>query len=205
MSTETVSILIVHASVDGHTQAIAETLGRHLEQRGLSVRVSAISRVEQIESDLSGCVFAACVRYGRHDRRLPALVESNAGLLDRIRWALVSVDLTARDPARRTPERNAYVRKLLARLPVRPDHVEILAGRLDYPSMRRIERWLVRRIMKWTGGPTDPATVIDYTDWDRVEELADLLAAMFGPADDVAGPTVVNTSSRTRNPSRTCQ
>ncbi|MGK7294379.1 MAG: flavodoxin domain-containing protein [Candidatus Wenzhouxiangella sp. M2_3B_020] len=203
MSTDTVSILIVHASVDGHTEAIAEKLGRQLERRGLAVRVSPLSRVEDIEPGISGCVFGACVRYGRHDRRLPALIERNATLLSRIPWAVVSVDLTARDPVRRTPARNAYARKLLARLPVRPDHVEILAGRLDYPAMRRIDRWLIRRIMQWTGGPTDPATVVDYTDWDRVEELADLLAGMFGAVDDVAGSTLANPPSRT--PSRTSQ
>ena len=193
MSTGTVPILIAHASVDGHTQAIAERIGRHLELRGLPVRVRPLADLDELDVGIRGFVAGACVRYGRHDPRLRALVARNANLLGRIPWALFSVDLTARDPARRTPERNAYVRRLLASLPVRPDRVEILAGRLDYPAMRPVDRWLVRLIMQWTGGPTDPTTVVDYTDWRQVERLAHRLAGLFD-ANEFPAPALDGTA-----------
>lgn len=37
---------------------------------------------------------------------------------------------------------------------------------------------MIRLIMKMTDGPTDPNTVIDYTDWEKVDKLADEVAAL---------------------------
>ena len=37
---------------------------------------------------------------------------------------------------------------------------------------------MIRLIMKITGGPTDPSTVIDYTDWAAVDDLARRVCAL---------------------------
>jgi menaquinone-dependent protoporphyrinogen oxidase len=38
---------------------------------------------------------------------------------------------------------------------------------------------MIRLIMTMTGGPTDPATVIEYTDWGQVDAFADDLARHY--------------------------
>ena len=175
------SALFVHASVTGHTRTIAERLAERTREAGFQVRTISIadaSRADPSQHDV--VVMGGCVRYGRHDRRLLAFIDRHSDCLRQRRLVFFSVDLTARDPERRSIDRNVYVRKFLQRSPVRPDHVEIIAGLLDYPGWPPIERALVRLIMKWTDGPTDPGTVTDYTDWDQVDRLADTVSALAG-------------------------
>ena len=65
-------------------------------------------------------------------------------------------------------EGNRYMQKFLQLSPWRPGDLKVIAGKVDYPSWRWHERFMIRLIMKYTHGPTDPTAVIDYTDWDDV-------------------------------------
>ena len=60
----------------------------------------------------------------------------------------------------------------------RPKLLEVFAGKLDYPRYGVVDRIVIRFIMWLTGGPTDPATVVEFTDWRRVEAFARRVAAM---------------------------
>ena len=44
----------------------------------------------------------------------------------------------------------------------------MIAGKVDYPSWPWYDTLMLQMIMKMTKGPTDPTSVIDYTDWDDV-------------------------------------
>jgi menaquinone-dependent protoporphyrinogen oxidase len=37
---------------------------------------------------------------------------------------------------------------------------------------------MIRFIMWMTKGPTDPSTVVEFTDWDRVDAFGERLAAL---------------------------
>jgi menaquinone-dependent protoporphyrinogen oxidase len=50
----------------------------------------------------------------------------------------------------------------------KPRDLKVFAGKVDYPNWPWYERKMIQLIMKMTHGPTDPSTVIDYTDWDDV-------------------------------------
>jgi menaquinone-dependent protoporphyrinogen oxidase len=82
-----------------------------------------------------------------------------------------------------------YARKLLARVPFRPGAFAIFPGRLDYPRYRWYDRLMIRAIMRATGGPTDPASVIEYTDWDAVDRFASrMLKLSAGRAHEAPRP-----------------
>jgi len=49
----------------------------------------------------------------------------------------------------------------------------VFAGRLDYPRHGVFDRLVIRL----TGGPTRPDTVVEYTDWQRVEAFGRALCA----------------------------
>ena len=54
------------------------------------------------------------------------------------------------------------------------------AGRLDYRRYSWRDRQIIRFIMLLTKGPTDPATSIEYTSWQAVDDFAARIAALVG-------------------------
>ncbi len=170
-------ILIAHASRTGHTRRICERMVASLAD----ARVDLLPIERALDLDLAGYGVVAVggsVVYGKHDPRLAEFFHRHqAALLER-RTVFFSVNLIARKPEKRTVEGNVYVRKWLDALPIQPDHVEIIAGKLDYPSYGWLDRWLIQLTMRFTDGPTDRHAVIDYTDYAQVEALARRLAAM---------------------------
>ena len=54
----------------------------------------------------------------------------------------------------------------------------VFAGKLDYPSYSFFDRQMIRLIMLMTKGPTDPKTIIEYTDWHKVDEFGHIIANM---------------------------
>lgn len=173
--------LIAYASVDGHTRKIAERIAARIESLGHAVDPVAADRLEHCRpADYDGVVVGAPVRYGKHDARIVRFLEDNAAALAARPNAFFSVNLVARNPDKRTVGSNVHVRKFVDALDFSPDHIEIIAGKLDYPACRWLDRLLIRWIMKMTGGPTDPTTVIDYTDWDGVDRFAERMAERIG-------------------------
>jgi menaquinone-dependent protoporphyrinogen oxidase len=110
-------------------------------------------------------VIGASIRYGKHSRSIVDFIKGNRQLLDSKASAFFSVNIVARKPGKNTPETNPYLRKFLARTSWRPDQLAVIAGKLDYPRYGFFDRWMIRLIMLLTGGPTDPTTVVEFTDW----------------------------------------
>lgn len=173
-------IAIYFASHDGQTRKIVDRLAERLGARGVvatTVELSAdTSPAIDVEADI--VLLAAAIRYGFH---LPAARRFLARLRTEIpdtRIAVVSVNLTARKPGRQTAEGNVYLRNWLKRTGLRPALAVAVAGRLDYPAYRWFDRMMIQAIMTISGGPTDPTTTVEYTDWAKVENLSQKLAML---------------------------
>ena len=78
----------------------------------------------------------------------------------------------ARKPEKRTPQTNSYTRKFLLNSPWQPDLCAVFAGALRYPRYRWYDRFMIRLIMKMTGGETDTRKEVVYTDWTQVSSFA---------------------------------
>ena len=179
--------LIVYASTDGQTQRIAERLQNTLRRHAVEATLAEIERARQFDPADYDCLIAgACVRYGRHDPRMARFLDNNKATIERMPNAFFSVNLIARKPEKRNLAGNKYLRKFLDELSFTPGHVEIIAGKLDYPRYRLIDRVMIQMIMKVTGGPTDGKSVIEYTDWTQVDRLAERMAN----AQDATGAEV---------------
>lgn len=124
-------------------------------------------------------LLVAAVRYGKHLAEAEALLKAYAAMPQRPPLALVSVNLTARKPDKKTAEQSAYLKKAISTHGLQPVAARAIAGKLDYPRYKWTDRQLIRFIMWVTGGPTKGTEVIEYTDWAEVDAFADGLPGAF--------------------------
>jgi menaquinone-dependent protoporphyrinogen oxidase len=172
-------VLIVFSTTDGHTLKICDRLRLILEARAHQVTLVPVAETADAElGKYDTIVVGASIRYGRHRPAVVAFMQRNAALLNRKPGAFFSVNVVARKPEKNEPHTNPYVRKLLGRLSWRPREVAVFAGKLDYPRYGFLDRMIIRFIMLLTGGPTDPDTVVEFTDWGKVEAFGEVIARM---------------------------
>lgn len=100
------------------------------------------------------------MRWVRHHRKYLASRQS----------ALFSVSLNAADrrPQARRADR-AILEAFMRESGWTPSHATALAGALNYRRYGLLVRWLMKRISRSTGGPTDTSRDYEMTDWEDVD------------------------------------
>ncbi|MCX2718455.1 menaquinone-dependent protoporphyrinogen IX dehydrogenase [Lentiprolixibacter aurantiacus] len=170
--------LIIYATVDGHTGKICERLQKILSEKDQPVE---LVNIEAFDGDLSGydrVIIGASIRYGVHDKKITELINTRQQELESKKTAFFSVNLVARKPEKSSPETNPYVVKFFKKISWRPDIAETFAGMLDYPRYSFFDRTMIRLIMWMTKGPTDPKTVKEFTNWEKVDAFGKKLASL---------------------------
>lgn len=162
-------VLIVCSSTDGQTRKICERLCATLQGADHAVSLAMIEDQPAAPEGHALVVVGARIRYGRTDPRVVAYANRHADALNAMPSAYFSVNIVARKAGKDQPTTNPYVRKFLHAVAWRPRLVEVFAGRLDYPRYAACDRLIIRCIMWLTNGPTAPDTVVEYTDWQRVD------------------------------------
>jgi menaquinone-dependent protoporphyrinogen oxidase len=166
------NILIMYSTTDGHTLEICQCLEQVIESKGNDVILKSIDDDSNMDiHDFDKIVIGASIRYGKHSKRVYEFIEKNEEMLNSIPNAFFSVNVVARKPEKRLPETNPYLKKFLRQISWQPELLAVFAGKLNYPMYRFWDRQIIRFIMWMTRGPTDPKTVIDYTDWKQVESF----------------------------------
>ena len=172
-------ILILFSTKDGHTRKIAEYLAEKLAELGKGAEVVNLHTAGKIDWEkYDKVVLGASIRYGYYRAEVHKFVKKYIAQLTAIPSAFYSVNLVARKPEKRTPETNAYAQKFLTKSPWRPDHSEVIAGALLYPRYSWYDRFLIKLIMKQTGGEIDTSKEYIYTDWEQVSKFAKTIAQL---------------------------
>lgn len=170
--------LVLYYSRGGHTAKISQAIADRLSAQGHQCDRFAIQDIKTKTLDwdkYEAVALGACVLYGTYHKSVFEFVsEHHQKLAERVN-SFFCVNVVARNPEKRIPENNKYLQKFLTLSPWQPSDVKIIAGKVDYPSWRWYDRWMIQLIMKITHGPTDPTAVIDYTDWPDVDAYADHL------------------------------
>jgi menaquinone-dependent protoporphyrinogen oxidase len=154
-------VLILYMTRGGHTARIARRIGESIDATGGRAETMSLLEADKEGVDWSRyglVVVGAPVLYGTYDPSVFDFVARHRTQLEARPNAFFNVSV----------EGNRYMQKFLQLSPWRPSDLKVIAGKVDYPSWRWHERLMIRLIMKYTQGPTDPATVIDYTDWNDV-------------------------------------
>jgi len=173
------TILIIFSSTDGHTEKICSRLRKVIEGDSNQVTVVAVEDARQVDlHSFDKIVIGASVRYGKHSPLIRDFIDTHAELLGSKPNAFFSVNIVARKPEKNQPATNPYLRKLLTQVAWCPKELAVFAGKLDYPRYGLLDRWMIRLIMLITKGPTDPTTVVEFTDWQKVDAFGRRVSAM---------------------------
>ncbi len=172
-------VLIVYSTTDGHTLKICQRLRQAIEPSGAQVQMVPVADADGIDlGTYDKIVIGASIRRGRHSKAIHEFIDARVDQLAAKPNALFSVNIVARKPDKNRPDTNPYLRKLLKRIRWQPRLLAVFAGKLDYPRYRFFDRLMIRFIMLLTRGPTDPRTIVEFTDWNEVEAFGRRVAQM---------------------------
>ena len=178
----TCEVPIFFATSEGQTRKIAEALAEMLHQRGLDSCAIDIASGDADWVDwtrVRAAVVGASIHAGRHQRAAARFVRVHAAALNRHPSAFFSVSLSAASskPAGRDAAR-AIADAFPGPLGWTPQAIACVAGALVYSQYGFVKRFVMRRIARPEGGPTDTSRDYEMTDWTAVAELADRIAAL---------------------------
>lgn len=172
-------VLLLYSTTDGHTLKICQRLKQVIESDSSQVTLAPVETFRQLDLPFfDKIVLGASIRYGKHRPEVFEFIERNRELLDSKSNAFFSVNIVARKPEKNRPETNPYLIKFLKQIPWQPKELAVFAGKLDYPKYRFVDRQMIRLIMLITKGPTDPNTVVEFTDWQQVEAFGRVVSTM---------------------------
>jgi menaquinone-dependent protoporphyrinogen oxidase len=170
-------IPVFYATSEGQTRRIAERLVAAFRERGFASRAFdvASSDADCIEwKRVRAAVVGASLHGSRHQRAARAFVRDHAADLNARPSAFFSVSLAAVSP---TPAEREEAAQLASGFPAeagwRPQKVVCLAGRLAYTQYGFVTRFIMKRIARRRGAPTDTSHDYEFTNWDDVACLAD--------------------------------
>lgn len=180
MTAVTCQVPVFYATSEGQTRRIAERLAERLRCSGLDSRAVDMAGPEARAVDwrlVRGALVGASLHVQQHQPAATAFVRTHAAALNEVPSAFFSVSLSA---ASDNPDEVVAARRLAESFPPsvgwRPALVVPLAGRLAYTRYNLFVRFMMKRIARKQGGPTDTSRDYEFTNWDKVDWLAENLA-----------------------------
>ena len=179
------TVAIFYATREGQTERIAEHVAATLRTRQIDVDVIDVRRLATpVDWGRYGaaCV-AASVHIGHHEREMIAFVRRHVAELNRLDAAFLSVTLSeasAEDP-QAPPERRKeaaddaqrMIDVFVADAGWRPAHALPVAGGLAYSRYNFVVRFIMKRIARKAGAPTDASRDYEFTDWAALDRFVD--------------------------------
>lgn len=176
----TCDIPVFYATTHGQTRRIAERLVALFHEKGLT------SRAIDVATSDAGCVdwprvqvavVGASLHARKHQRSVRAFCDQYAPELNAGPSVFFSVSLAAgSDRAEERDEALRIARDFTTAVEWRADEIVCLAGRLAYTRYGWLTRFIMTRIARRHGQPTDTSKDYEYTNWDEVARLADSVA-----------------------------
>ncbi len=176
------TVAVFYATRQGQTRRIADHIADNLRTHGIDVHVCNV-RVSGAPdwTRYSTAVLAASVHLGKHEAEMIKFVKRNRSELERCSAAFISVSLSqagAQDPsapADRRTQATADVQRMIDLFVQQtgwtPAHVLPAAGALAYSQYNFLIRFVLKRIARANGAPTDTSRDYEFTDWTAVDRF----------------------------------
>ena len=168
-----IKVLLLYTTHEKQTLKIMQRIKAQLEGKCdcdlIELKSDSKIDLSQYQAVLLGC----SIRYGFYSKVMKKFIDENYQQLNKIKSGFFGVNVVARKPNKNTPETNLYTKKFLAKIAWKPTITAVFAGALYYPKYNWFDRNMIRFIM-WLGkGDTDVTKeIIEYTNWDKVNEFA---------------------------------
>jgi menaquinone-dependent protoporphyrinogen oxidase len=170
------TVPVFFATSEGQTRRIAERMAGVLREDGVDSAAIDVADLEHAAVNwaaVRAAIVGASLHAGKHQRAAAAFVDAHVASLNAIPSAFFSVSLSA---ASQYPEEVQKAQELAEAFPAaedwRPQVVASFGGRLAYSQYNLIVRFVMKRIARKEGAPTDTSRDYEFTDWSRVDALA---------------------------------
>jgi len=177
------TVPVFFATSEGQTRKIAERFAAVLRDEGVASTTYDVAELEDEVIDwtlVRGVIVGASLHAGKHQSAAHAFVSTHASRLNRVPSLFFSVSLAA---ASTNPGEPRKAQEIANAFPAvhgwRPQAVISLAGRLAYSQYNFLIRFVMKRIARKEGAPTDTSRDYEFTNWVRVEQLAKDFAQPF--------------------------
>ena len=176
-------ILIVYGSAYGQTAKIASRIGDTLAAGGLIVTLLNADSARGFDlTGIDAIIIGSSIIIGRHRQSVKRFVESHVDTLNRIPSAFFSVSGSA-GSSDAVPQLRArsVMERFLTATRWTPDLMTTFGGALAYTRYSPLIRWIMKRIARMEGGPTDTTRDHELTNWARVDDFAEQFARLAAP------------------------
>ncbi len=182
--------LIVYGSQEGQTEKIAHHMAELFRNANHSVD---LLHGKDVSDDFNiaeydGVVVGASIHIGKHQNYMIKFAKRHSDALASKFSAFFSVCLTAKSDS---PEDKAqveqYVEDFMDACGWQPDQIGVFAGALLYTQYGLIKRYLMKSISKHMDGDTDISQDYDYTDWESVDDFAEIFVTAVNGEPVLAG------------------
>ena len=167
--------LFLYSTTDGHTKRICEYIGNILKQQNHEIKIEPISLELKKLGEYDAIILGASIRYGKHQKSVFNFINKHKDLLETKKSAFFSVNVVARKSEKNSPNTNPYMKKFLKTSSWQPNKLGVFAGKVDYPSYKFFDKYIIKMIMWITKGPTDTSQSYEFTDWNAVKNFAKTL------------------------------
>ena len=169
-------VLLVYGTSEGQTYKIARFLAARMVQNGHRVLTADCSDASVLPDPgtFDAVLLAASVHAGRYQSAVIDFVRQNREAIRARRNAFLSISLSA--AASEAADRAGLqrcVEQFERRTGWTPQRVHHAAGALRYSAYGLLTRWMMKRIARRRGGPTDTRRDYELTDWNDLAKFAD--------------------------------
>ncbi|MBC7285666.1 flavodoxin domain-containing protein [Hoeflea sp.] len=165
------TVLVLYATVEGHSRKIAEYAAAYLEKRGQGVVVGDVREPGfAVPGRFDGVLLCAPVHMGRYPASLAQFIIDWKTALAEVPTALVSVTLAIHSGnAEDRAEAEGYPAQLEKKTGFHIPKVHHAAGALKYLEYDFFKRMLMRQIASKEGAPVDTSKDYEFTDWTALD------------------------------------
>jgi menaquinone-dependent protoporphyrinogen oxidase len=179
---------VFFATREGQTRRIALRIATDLRAKGADVDLFDVRNEVPIDwlSYGTACV-AASVHAGHHEGEMIDFVRKHRAELERLSAAFISVTLSeagAEDTARTDADRARAAVDVQHMLDVfvtetgwKPERCLPVAGALAYSRYNIFVRFIMKRIARKAGAPTDASRDYEFTNWPALDRFVEGLTA----------------------------
>lgn len=172
----TCDIPVFYATTEGQTRRIAERLAAIFRDEGFTSRAIDVASPDADGVDwrrAQAAVVGASLHGHHHQRAARKFVDTYAPDLKVRPSAFFSVSLAmASESASERNEAVRIAREFTEAAEWHADEIVCLAGRLAYTEYGWITRFIMKRVARRHGDPTDTSRDYEFTNWDEVARLA---------------------------------